>query len=162
MFKFSQRSFSTLIVIVAIVLTAIYAGFNHLLPNIHDLAANFITVLTPFILVMTTLSSWLDTIDNMVANSTLKPGDIPALFSLSPFWIAMVTCLSGIFQMFGIKVIDPDTQALLVNAALLTATIVLRSFSNRAPQSPTTTLTVTAIPAESLANIKVTIPPGPV
>lgn len=139
----SQRSLTAIIVGVVAILVAIYAGFNHLLPavDVHDLSgflsANFITFITPLVFVLTTLNAFFDALDQAILQNTLKPGDWKALFTMSSFYITIVSCVSGIFQMFGLSVINPNDQAMLVNVLLLGATVLLRSFSSRAPQTPT-------------------------
>lgn len=138
----SQRAFTTVLIGIVAILVALYAAANHLLPaiDVHDLSgflsANFITIITPLTFVFTTLNAFYDSVDQMIADGKLQPGDIQALFTMSSFYVTVVAAVSGLFQVFGISVINANDQAMLVNVLLLGATVLLRSFSSRAPQSP--------------------------
>jgi hypothetical protein len=131
----SQRLFSFLTMIVLFVLVGVYAAANGLIDfHIGDLfGADFVTTLTPFIFVLTTLSTFFDVIDSKVADGTLPAGDIGRLIQMSEFYVAMVTILSGALQIFGLRVLDEETQTLIVNAALLAVTLLFRSFTDRTP-----------------------------
>lgn len=137
----SQRAFTTVLIGIVAILVALYAGANHLLPaiDVHDLSgfvsANFLTIITPLTFVLTTLNAFYNSLDQMVTDGTLQPGDIQALFTMSSFYVTVVASVSGLFQVFGLSVINANDQAMLVNVLLLGATVLLRSFSSRAPQS---------------------------
>jgi len=141
----SQRGFTTLIVLAVAVLVALYASANHLLPavNVHDLSgflsANFLTIITPVVFILTTLSGFFDALDKAIADNTLQSSDLTALFSMSAFYVTIIASVSGVFQVFGLSVINANDQAMLVNVLLLGATVLMRSFSNRAPQPPVVT-----------------------
>lgn len=131
----SQRTFSTLIVFALFIIVGIVAAAQGTIPPLSDITGNFLQFVTPAIGVFYILKNWLDVLDAKIADGSLKPGDIVALFSMTDFYMAMVAALSGIFQTFGLKVMDADTQTFLVNSILVAVNVLLRSFTDRPPVS---------------------------
>jgi len=134
----SQRLFSFLVVLVMFGLAGVYAVVNQILPPLTDIMGNFFTFLSPLILVFVTLNSWFDVVDSKVADGSLKPGEIRPLLTMPAFYTAMVASLAGIFQTFGLKVIDEATQAFIVDSALVLVNVLLRSFTERTPAATVT------------------------
>lgn len=131
----SQRTFSTLVVFALFIVVGIIAAAQHTIPPLADIGNNLLQFVTPAIGVFYILKNWLDVLDAKIADGSLQPGDIVALFSMTDFWLAMVAALSGIFQTFGLKVMDADTQTFLVNSILVAVNVLLRSFTDRPPVS---------------------------
>lgn len=131
----SQRSFSAVVVFVVFIVVGVFAYLKGIIPPLSTISAEPFVILTPLVFVFTTLNAWFDTVDSMVADGSLKPGELTPLFTMTPFYITMVSCLSGILQVFGIRVLDAETQTILVNALLVVATVLLRSFTSRPPTS---------------------------
>lgn len=134
----SQRLFSFLIVIVMFVLAGVYAVVNQILPPLGDIMGNFFTFLAPVMLVFITLNSWFDVIDSKIADGSLLPGDVKPLLTMPAFYTAMVASLAGIFQTFGLNVINEATQAFIVDSALVMVNVLLRSFTERTPAQKVT------------------------
>ena len=134
----SQRLFSFLIVIVMFVLAGVYAVVNQILPPLGDIMGNFFTFLAPVMLVFITLNSWFDVIDSKIADGSLLPGVVKPLLKMPAFYTAMVASLAGIFQTFGLNVIDEATQAFIVDSALVLVNVLLRSFTERTPAATVT------------------------
>lgn len=130
----SQRTFSFVLVAIMFLMVGIYATSQHLLPPIHDLVSNAFTLVTPLLFVFTTLNAWFDNIDTLVASGQLKPGELTPLFTMSAFYVFLVAELGGVLQIFSVKVLDADTQAMIVNVLLIMATVLLRSFTERPAQ----------------------------
>lgn len=131
----SQRTFSFLILLALSVVVSVFAISRGVFPSFDNLPGQLLTLVTPAILVFTTLIKWYDTLDAKVAAGEIKPGDIVALFSMSDFWITEVACLAGVGQVVGLQLMNEQTQAVIVNFLLLGATVLLRSFTNRPPTS---------------------------
>ena len=131
----SQRTFSTLIVFALFVIVGLIAAAQGVIPPLDNIAGNLLQFVTPAIGVFYILRNWLDVIDAKITDGSLKPGDIMALFTMPDFFMAMVAALSGIFQTFGLKVMDADTQTFLVNSILVAVNVLLRSFTDRPPTS---------------------------
>ncbi len=130
----SQRLFSTLFAFGLLILAFVLAAVQHVLPPVTDLAGNVFTLITPVVGVLINLNSYLGVIDMKVADGSLTAGDIGGLVTTPEFWTTQVAIFFGAALAFGVKVIDPQQQALLVNGLLAFSWIVLRSFTNRAPQ----------------------------
>lgn len=130
----SQRLLSTLIVIAMFVVLGIIAYVQHTIPPLADISANLLTFVAPAVGVFYVLNKWLDTLDAKIADGSLKPGQIAPLLSMPEFYTAMVACLAGVYQTFGFKLLDADTQTFIVNSLLVVVSVLLRSFTNRAPE----------------------------
>lgn len=131
----SQRLVSTLLVAVMFLVGGIVAFAQNTLPPLSDISANLLSFAAPAIGVFFVLSRWLDTLDAKVAEGSLKPGEIAPLLTLPEFWTSMVACLAGIFQTYGFKLLDADTQTFLVDSFLVVVSVLLRSFTDRPPAS---------------------------
>lgn len=131
----SQRTFSFLFLIVFTIPVTLLAVYRGVIPSLTDLSGQFFTLITPAIFIFTTLLKWYDTLDSKVIADEIKPGDIVPLFTMGDFWITEVACLAGVAQIVGLELLPAETQAVIVNLLLLGATVLLRSFSNRPPQS---------------------------
>ncbi len=134
----SQRLFSTLLAFVIFIAAGVVAATQHVLPPLSDIGANILTFVTPAIGTLVILNTWLDVLDAKVADGTLKAGEIAPLLKMPDFYTAMVSVLVGALQTFGLKAIDTNTQALIVNGLLTFSIIVLRSFTDRTPKSEVT------------------------
>lgn len=135
----SQRlAFVLLILVVFVLGGALAFAQGHALIVVGDtLNDKIVSLIVPFTAILTTVMTFLNVIDARVASGELAPGDQLALLGMSEFWVALVASIAGVLQVFGFEFISPDTQALLVSAGLLLATILLRSFSDRAPKDAT-------------------------
>ena len=134
----SQRLLSTLLVVIMFAVGGLVAFAQNTLPPLSDISANLLTFVAPAIGVFYVLNKWLDTIDSKVADGSMKPGEIKPLLTMPEFWTAMVACLAGIFQTYGFKLLDADTQTFLVDSFLVVVSVLLRSFTERTPSQPIT------------------------
>jgi len=68
-----------------------------------------------------------------VDSGEMNPGDVLALLKTEEFWVAVAGVIAVVFEMFGGKVMDEGTQALIVNVGLGLATLILRDYGKRTP-----------------------------
>jgi membrane protein implicated in regulation of membrane protease activity len=151
----SQRLLSTLLVLVMFAVGGVVAFVQHTLPPLSDISANLLTFVAPVVGVFYVLNKWLDTVDSKVADGSIQPGEIRPLLTMPDFYAAMVACLAGIFQTYGFKLLDADTQTFLVNSILVVVSVLLRSFAERTPsQSITQSQLVLVQKAQAVEDVK--------
>jgi hypothetical protein len=82
-----------------------------------------------------------------VDTGELNAGDVLALLKTEEFWIAVAGVIAVVFEIFGGKVMDDGTQALIVNVGLGLATLILRDYGKRTPGAQSWAVrTMTSIP----------------
>lgn len=156
----SQRLLSFLIVVVIFIVGGALAWTNGVFPPLTDISANLLTFAAPIVGVFVTLNSWFNVLDSRVADGSLKPGDILGMLTMPTFITAMVACLAGVFQSFGLKVIDPTAQTFIVDSVLVLINVLLRSFSERTPTATITKSQLVAVQKVQNAEGQV-VPPRP-
>ena len=137
----SQRLIYVLLVFAVFVIVGAlaFATGHPLVLSGDTLNEKLISVIAPFTLVLTVVHGFLAVIDARVISGLLAPGDVFGLLGMSEFWVTTVSVIAGVMQMFSFEAISPDTQAAIVNAGLLLATILLWSLADRAPEKRETT-----------------------
>lgn len=131
----SQRLFSTLFAFVLVAIAVVVSVAQGVLPAIPDLLANLWTLIVPAVAVLLNLNAWLDVLDSKVANGDTTAGDVADLFTMPDFWTVQVAIFAGAAQALGIRAIDQQQQALLINGLLAFSWILLRSFTDRTPKA---------------------------
>lgn len=129
----SQRLVSFLIVVAMFVIGGAVAWTQHVLPPLDDIGANLLTFAVPIVGVFVTLKTWFDVLDSKVADGSLAPNDLMAMFATPAFITYIVACAAGVIQSYGFKVLDANTQTFIVDSALVLINVLFRSFTNRTP-----------------------------
>ena len=134
----SQRLFYFLALLVGVVAVAGLAFLqgHQLVITGETLNEQLLSVIAPLAILAVMVNNFFDVIDARVASGQLKAGDIAGLFTLNEFYVTTVAVIAGLLQAFGFTALAPDTQMAIVNLALIFATLVMRSFVNRAPTDP--------------------------
>lgn len=130
----SQRSlFALLAFIIFGAIGAVAIATGHSISIAGDLNTQIVSLFVPFTLVFTTINGFFNTLDTLVSDGTLIPSDLKAMFALKEFWVAVVAVGVAAAQVFGVEVLNAQTQEVVVAFGLLMTTVLFRSLSNRAP-----------------------------
>jgi hypothetical protein len=140
-----QRRITFAIVLVAAILIGA-ASFASGAAKLDFSTMNFndflVALAAPLLLSFTTLAGIFDVIDSRVAAGKMDAGDVVALFLMPEWYAGILSIIAGEAQFLNIAVINPNTQAMLVDLFLGAATLLFRTLSNRPNGSNITTITL--------------------
>lgn len=136
----SNRLLFVVLAFLIILATGLAAYSQGLRPVISgDTADQKVTSLfVPLVGILGTALAFLRVLDARVAEGKITPGSAFDLFSLPEFFPTLVTIFIGAASIFGVHVLAPETQSLIVSFFTTLTAILLYSFANRAPRDPDT------------------------
>lgn len=97
------------------------------------------SVIVPIVAGIATLVGFFAALQAKVTAQAINPNDLGALLFSKEFVVYFVALLAGLSELFNIRIFDNNTQAMLVDAIMIVAALLLRDYAVRPGGSVLTT-----------------------